>query len=192
MSHRLLARLKQYYPQALALGGEDLWRPLATAFRLQWPSLPTVQKAQPATRKAFYYRHGSRRAKRRAERLALVAQAVAVTDETAGIGSFVLRGQRVCRQRQLGPRRGAEFDQPMAAAYAAHPDRELFASRPGAGPGFQPRLLASPGSPRERFPSAASLQHYTGIAPVPKRSGGRCYIHRRYGGPKFHRQSFHE
>ncbi len=192
LSHRLIALLKQYYPQALALCGEDLWRPLATAFLLKWPSLQTVQKAKPATLKAFYYRHGSRSAKRRAERLALVAQAVAVTDETAVIGSFVLRVQLVCRQLQLVPRSVAEFDQQIAAAYAAHPDRELFASLPGAGPVFQPRLLAGPGSQRERLPSAASLQHYTGIAPVTKRSGGSCYIHRRYCCPKFHRQSFHE
>ena len=55
-----------------------------------------------------------------------------------------------------------------------------------------PRLLASLGSQRERFGTAADLQHYTGIAPVTKRSGGSCYIHRRYLCPKFHKQSFHE
>jgi len=30
------------------------------------------------------------------------------------------------------------------------------------------------------------------VAPVTKRSGGSCHIHRRYCCPKFHRQSFHE
>ena len=65
-------------------------------------------------------------------------------------------------------------------------------SLPGAGPVLGPRLLASMGSQRERFGAASQLQHYTGIAPVTKRSGGSCYIHRRYLCPKFHRQSFHE
>lgn len=55
-----------------------------------------------------------------------------------------------------------------------------------------PRLLASLGSERERFENAASVQCYTGVAPVTKRSGGSCHIHRRYCCPKFHRQSFHE
>ena len=192
LSNRLIALLKQYFPQALTLCGEDLWRPLATAFLLQWPSLQAVQQAKPATVKQFYYFHGSRSAKLLAERLALVGKAVPVTDETAVIGSFVLRVQLVCRQLQLVQRSVAEFDRQIAAAYAAHPDREIFASLPGPGPVFQPRLLASLGSQRERFPSAASLQHYTGIAPVTKRSGGSCYIHRRYLCPKFHRQSFHE
>jgi len=54
LSNRLNALLKQYYPQALTLCGEDLWRPLATTFLRKWPSLQTVQKAQPATLKTFY------------------------------------------------------------------------------------------------------------------------------------------
>jgi hypothetical protein len=55
-----------------------------------------------------------------------------------------------------------------------------------------PRLLCSLGSQRERFEQAANLQHYTGVAPVTKQSGGTCHVHRRYLCPKFHRQSFHE
>lgn len=192
LSNRLIALLKQYFPQALTLCGEDLWRPLATAFLLKWPSLGAVQKARPATLKAFYYLHGSRSQKLITERLALIAKAVPVTDETAVIESFVLRVQLVCRQLQLVQKTVHQFDEQIAAAYAAHPDREIFASLPGAGPVFQPRLLASLGSQRERFTSAASLQCYTGVAPVTKRSGGSCHIHRRYLCPKFHRQSFHE
>jgi hypothetical protein len=193
LSNRLIALLKQYYPQALTLCGEDLWRPLATAFLLKWPSLLAVQKAKPAALKQFYHLHGSRSARLQTERLALVAKAVAVTDETAVIGSFVLRVQLVCRQLQLVQRTVTEFDRQIAAAYAAHPDRAIFASLPGAGPVLGPRLLASLGANRERFSqSAAQLQRYTGVAPVTKRSGGSCYIHRRYCCPKFHRQSFHE
>ena len=60
--NRLIALLKQYFPQALTLCGDDLWRPLATAFLLKWPSLGAVQQARPATVKAFYYLHGSRSA----------------------------------------------------------------------------------------------------------------------------------
>jgi transposase len=63
LTNRLIALLKQYYPQALVLCGEDLWRPLATAFLLKWPSLSAVQKAKPATLKTFYYLHGSRSTK---------------------------------------------------------------------------------------------------------------------------------
>ena len=192
LTNRLIALLKQYFPQALRLCGEELWRPLATAFLLKWPSLQAVQKAKPATLTQFYYLHGSRSAELLAQRLALMEKAVPVTDEGAVIESFVLRVQLICRQLQLLQRTVGQFVQQIAAAYTAHPDREIFASLPGAGPVFQPRLLASLGSQRERFASAASLQQYTGVAPVTKRSGGSCHIHRRYLCPKFHRQSFHE
>jgi transposase len=192
LTNRLMALLKSYFPQALVLCGEDLWRPLATAFLLKWPSLQTVQKAKPATLKQLYYLHGSRSARLLEQRLALVQKAVPVTDEMARIKSFTLRVQLVCRQLQLVQQGVTEFDRQMAAAYAAHPDRMIFASLPGAGPVLGPRLLASMGSQRERFTAATKLQHYTGIAPVTKRSGGSCYIHRRYLCPKFHKQTFHE
>ena len=192
LTNRLQALLKQYFPQALELCGEDLWRPMATSFLLKWPSLGSVKRAKVATLKSFYYLQGSRSQKLIQERLALIERAVAVTDESAVIQSFVLRVQLLCRELQVVQRTISHFEQQIAQAYGAHPDREIFASLPGAGPVLGPRLLASLGSQRERFSAASQLQHYTGIAPVTKRSGGSCYIHRRYLCPKFHRQSFHE
>ena len=193
LTNRLQALLKQYYPQALHLCGEDLWRPLATAFLLKWSGLQAVQKARPATLKQFYYRHGSRSQTLIEERLALIAKAVPVTGETAVIDTFVLRVQLICRQLQQLHRTLQEFDAQLAAAYAAHPDRAIFSSLPGAGPVLGPRLLATTGANRERFAdNAAQLQCYTGVAPVTKQSGGSCRIHRRYCCPKFHRQSYHE
>lgn len=49
LSNRLRSLLKQYFPQALYLCGEELWRPLATAFLLKWLTLQAVQKVRPAT-----------------------------------------------------------------------------------------------------------------------------------------------
>jgi len=192
LSNRLIALLKQYFPQALVLCGQDLWRPLATRFLLKWSSLQAVQKAKPASLKQFYYLNGSRSAKLLEQRLALIEKAVPVTDERALIESFALRVQLICRQLQLVQQTITHYAKQIASTYAVHPDHEIFASLPGAGPVLGPRLLASMGSRRERFGAAADLQHYTGIAPVTKRSGGSCYIHRRYLCPKFHRQSFHE
>lgn len=192
LTNRLQGLLKQYFPQALVLCGDDLWRPLATAFLLKWPSLQTAQKAKPANLTQFYHLNGSRSAKLLQERLALVEKGVPVTDEKALIDSFALRVQLICRQLQLVVRTVKEYDTQIAQAFAQHPDREIFASFPGAGPTLGPRLLASMGSDRERFASASNLQCYTGTAPVTKQSGGSRYIHRRYLCPKYHRQSFHE
>jgi transposase len=192
LTNRLQALLKAYFPQALLLCGEELWRPLATRFLLKWPTLQAVQKAKPGTVTQFYHVNGSRSAKLLEQRLALIQKAVPVTDETGVLESHVLRVQLICRELQLVVQTVKEYDARIAAAFAQHPDQEIFRSLPGAGPVLAPRLLATMGSDRERFESAANLQRYTGIAPVTKQSGGSCYVHRRYLCAKYHRQSFHE
>ncbi len=192
LTNRLQALLKAYFPQALELCGEDLWRPLATAFLLKWPTLLAVQKARPATLKQFYYLNGSRSQKLIEQRLKLIEQAVPVSDEPALNLSFAMRVQLVCRQLQQVVRTIKQYDEQIAQTFAQHPDRQIFTSLPGAGPVLAPRLLAAIGSERERFESAANLQRYTGVAPVTKQSGKMRYVHRRYLCPLFERQSFHE
>jgi transposase len=192
LTNRLQGLLKQYYPQALHLCGDELWRPLATAFLLKWPSLQAVKKAKPTSIKTFYHLQGSRSKTLIDQRLEIIDKAVPVTDQSAVIGSFVLRIQLICRELQTVQRTVHTFDQQIAQAYHQHEDRVVFESLPGAGPTLGPRLLATMGSQRDRFDAASCLQHYTGIAPVTKKSGGSCYIHRRYLCSKFHKQSFHE
>jgi transposase len=185
LSNRLKALLKQYFPQALELCGEDLWRPLATAFLLKWPTLQSLQKAKPEAIKTFYYLHGSRSQKLITERLQQIGKAVPLTDEAAVLESHTLRVQLICRQLQLLHNTIAEFEEKIAAAFKAHEDHDLFASLPGAGPVLAPRLLASMGSERERFPHPRHLQRFSGIAPVTKQSGTSRYVHRRYRCPVF-------
>jgi transposase len=192
LTNRLQALLKQYFPQALELCGEELWRPLATAFLLKWPTLFSVQKAQPATVKKFYYLHGSRSQPLIEQRLEKIPCAVALTDEAAVLETHALRVQLICRQLQVLQRTLAQFEQRLAAVFRTHPDREIFQHLPGAGPVLAPRLLASMGSERERYEDAANLSSFSGIAPVTKQSGGKHHVHRRYRCPVFMKQSFHE
>lgn len=192
LTNRLQALLKQYFPQALALCGEELWRPLATAFLLKWSTLQALQKSQPATVKKFYYLHGSRSQQLIEQRLEKIASAIALTDEAAVLESHALRVQLICRQLQDLHRTLGQFDERLAEVFRAHPDREIFESLPGAGPVLAPRLLASVGSERERYENAASLSSFSGIAPVTKQSGGKHHVHRRYRCPVFLKQTFHE
>jgi len=192
LTNRLQALLKAYFPQSLELCGEELWRPLATAFLLKWPTLLAVQQAKGADLKEFYYLNGSRSQKLIEQRLKLVEQAVPVSHEPALNLSFSLRVKLICRQLQDVVTTVKEYEKQIAQCFQQHPDREIFASLPGAGPVLAPRLLAAMGAERERFDSAVSLQRYAGIAPVTKQSGKMCYVHRRYLCPKFERQSFQE
>ena len=192
LTNRLQALLKQYYPQALELCGDELWRPLATAFLLKWPSLQALRRARLATLQQFYYRHGSRSRGLVQRRLELIARAVALTEDEALVASYALRVQLVSHQLQLLTPAIKRYDQQIAGVYAQHPDRAVFAALPGAGPVLGPRLLAALGSQRERFGHASQLQRHSGVAPVTKQSGGHCRVQRRYLCAKFLRQSFHE
>lgn len=192
LTNRLQALLKSYFPQALELCGDDLWRPLATDFLLKWPTLAAVRKAKEQTVRQFYYLHGSRSEKRLSQRLGLLAQAIALTEQAAVIESYALRVKLVARQLAALGRVLKEYDQRIATAFLEHPDQAIFASFPGAGPVLATRLLTAIGSRRERFQSANALQSFSAIAPVTKQSGGKCQIQRRYACAKFLRQSFHE
>jgi len=192
LSNQLKALLKQYFPQALELCGPELWRPLATDFLLKWPSLQTVQRARPQTLKQFYYLHRAYRQQLLQRRLALIAQAVPLTDEPALVESFILRIQLICHQLRRVVRAIEQYDRQIASAFAVHEDHALFDSLPGAGPVLAPRLLATLGAQRERFNNHHELQQCSGIAPVTKQSGGKRHVHRRYLCSKFQRQGWHE
>lgn len=192
LTNRLQAMLKQYFPQALDLCGEDLWRPLATAFLLKWPTLQKLQKARKQSVRQFYYLNGSRSQKLIQQRLQMIATAVPLTHEAAILNSHTLRVELICRQLQLLQKTLDQFEEQIAQGFAQHPDRDIFQSFPGAGPVLAPRLCASLGSQRQRYAHASRLSCFSGIAPVTKQSGGKRHIHRRYRCPVFSKQTFHE
>jgi transposase len=192
LTNQLQDLLKHYFPQALRLCGEELWRPLATEFLRRWPSLPEAQKARPATIKAFYHLHGSRSPQLLEARLALLQNGVPLTEEAGLVETFALRVHLICGQLKLIRETVASYDEQIREVFAQHPDHGIFASFPGAGPVLAPRLLTAIGADRDRYQHAREIQRFTGIAPVTKQSGTKLHVHRRYRCPIFQRQSFHE
>lgn len=192
LTNCLQGLLKQYFPQALELCGDELWRPLATAFLLKWPSLQRVQKARPETVTQFYFANGSRSATAIQKRLDLIANGIPLTDDLHLYEPLMHRVKLICQQLQILTKSLKSMDQQIADCFKNHPDHRIFRSLLGAGPVLAPRLLATLGAERNRFNKASDLQSFTGIAPVTKQSGGKCHVHRRYICPKFSRQTFHE
>jgi transposase len=84
------------------------------------------------------------------------------------------------------------YEQSIDRLFKSHPDAFIFDSLPGAGPTYAPRLLAAFGSDRERYESTESIQKYSGVAPVLRRSGNSSWVHWRYSCPVFIRQSMVE
>jgi transposase len=125
-------------------------------------------------------------------RLEQIEQGVVLTEDTGIVEPFQLLVKALVAQLQVLLPSIATFDTQIEALFDAHPDAELFATLPGAGPQLAPRLLAAFGEERDRFRSAQDLLRYSGIAPVKESSGQKSWVHWRWSCPKFLRQTFVE
>jgi transposase len=191
-ANQLISVLKDYFPQALTLAGDDLTKPLALAFLRRFPDLSAVKKARPGTLSAFYRAHNVRSEERIAERLALAARAKPLIHDCALIAPALLEVALLVDLLEVHARHIGNMDTRIAVIFAAHPRAALFAALPGAGPALAPRLLVAFGDNLERYPDAQSLQKYAGLAPVREKSGRQIWTHWRWAAPKFPRQSFVE
>jgi transposase len=192
LSNALTSLLKSYYPQAIELVGKNVRSPLALDFLSRWPDLTSLKKAKPATLQNFYQAHNVRRPETIAARLQLTASATPLTTSRAQQEVSVLELQTLVAELRVLQKHIDRIEDALAEAFTSHPDAFLFRNLPGAGAALAPRLLAAFGSDRSRYPDAASLQEYSGVAPVTEKSGSRKWVHWRLGAPGFLRQSFVE
>lgn len=190
--NELTATLKSYLPQALTLAGEDLTSAMATDFLKKWNRLDIIKKLKPTVLRAFYYRHNSRSQELLQARLALIAQAVPLTEDEAIVGALSLAVEQLAVALASLRAIITRYDAEIARAFSAHPDAFIFQSVDGAGSVLAPRLLVAFGSDRQRFADPEALPRYSGTAPVTERSGKQKWVHRRWARPKFLHQSWVE
>ena len=188
---QLTATLKEYFPQVIGWLEADLGAPFACEFLLRWPTLPALQRARLKTLRQFYAAH-HRRTAGLEPRLEEIAQAMPLTHDPAIVEPCVQLVQALARQLQTLAPSLEQIERDIAARFTAHADAALFRSLPGSGAALAPRLLVAFGTDRARFPHAADVQQYAGIAPVVERSGRSEWVHWRWAAPTFVRQTFHE
>ena len=164
-SNQLKALLKTYFPQALELCGDDLTTPMACALLQKWPSLQQLKKSRAETIRRFYYAQNARRGDVIEKRLALIAQAVALTNDPALIESSIITVQALTLGLRAAHTAISCYDREIARTFAQHPDASLFAALPGSGTAYSARLLAAFGSRRELFESAEAMLNFSGVAP---------------------------
>lgn len=192
LTNQLTSALKVYFPQALALLGEQLDTRMAADFLRRWPTLAAAQKALPATRRKFFYGHNSRSAALLAEREALLQSAQPLTTDPALLNAYPLLVQSLAAALGTLVAAVAEYDRQIARLFARHALAPVFTGLPGAGPVLAPRLLVACGSQPDRFADADALACYAGTAPVTVRSGKSCQVRWRLARPQFTHQSFVE
>lgn len=192
LDHSLCARLKEYYPQALALIGDHAYSPLACAWLRRWPRFEAVAAARPDTVRRFYHAHHVRGDALIGERLALIAASRPLTTDAAVVEASIRWVQALLPQIQALNQAIHAYDQRISQLFAAHSDALIFAGAPGAGRQLAPRLLTVFGTDRTRYTCADEVATYTGVAPVIARSGKQCWVHWRWSCPTFLRQSLVE
>lgn len=190
-TNRLTNLLKQYFPQVLNWF-DDVGSAIAVAFLQRWPTLPQLQQQDDETLRCFFHQHGSRSKPRIDSRLKEIREAPSPIEDPAIVEPTVLMVEALLLLITASREGVAKLQQACEKVFAAHPDAEIFASFPGAGPVLAPRLLVAFGSCRNRWSRVEDFQPYTGIPPVTVRSGNSQWIHFRWACPKFLRQTFHE
>ncbi|MBB5350663.1 transposase [Haloferula luteola] len=192
LSNRLRQALKDTFPQALELIGQEIYTPLATDFLKRWSSLADLQRARLATVRKFYYAHQVRRKDVVERRIRKIGEMVPPTTDDAVLDPARLLIVALCRQLAAVQDSIKSFDKEIVEAFAKHPDAPIFRSLPGAGEGLAPRLAAAFGSDRSRFESASAIQRASGIAPVKITSGKMSRTCRRISRSLFLHQTFFE
>ena len=188
----LRSKLKEYFPQALQLVGDDLTTEMCCAFLGKWPRFEAVAKARPEVLRKFYYQHNARNESKIDERLKMIASSRPLTSDRAVVESAIRWVRALIPQIRALNRAIEDYDQSIRQLFKDHPDAPIFSSLPGAGRQLAPRLLSTFGTDRERFKSAVDAATLNGVAPVIARSGNQTWVHWRWHCPKFMRQSLVE
>jgi transposase len=188
--NQLTGQLKLFYPQVLEWF-KEVDSPLACHWLNKWPTLEQAQNQKPAKVRAFLQAH--RYSSENTEKLlASLPQSIPATKDQAVIAAGLLIVKQLRGQLEGLRDMVKEYDKHIKLLSDAHPDQAIFASFPSAGEVMVPRLIAAWGTQRERYETAASMQSFSGIAPVVERSGKQEWVHWRWACPKFLRQTFHE
>lgn len=189
-TNRITSLLKMYFPQALDWAGE-LGTALSCDFLQNWPTLEAIQQTDLSNLRTFYRQHHCRKTHIE-QRLSEISSAHSLTDDHAVVQALSLAVEAETVQLRPLIQRIAHFDRLIAEQFALHPDHHLFESFPGAGPVYAPRLLTALGEDRSRWACSTDLLSHSGIAPVTRKSGNTCSVHRRLACSNFIRQTFQE
>ena len=174
LANRLRAVLLRYYPAALEVFSQ-LTLPITLEFIRAYPTPQAATALKLADFEAFArqqrYSHPRRLpgcfARLQSPQLQANAETILVYQDEAEQLATLLLGMIRTKQASLGQ---------LRALFQRHPDHDIFASLPGAGPFLAPALLVKFGDDRRRFPTRASVQALAGTCPVSDFSGKRRVV----------------
>jgi len=192
LRQQLIALLKSYFPVILELFGKESQLPVLLNMVGRWSDPRKLRRADRRLIRRVLSEHSIRNKEQQEKITDRIRSAQLLCDDEALITPSAMSAKLLAGQIQQSRKTVKEFDAKIAEVMKQHPDAHLFTSLRGAGAALAPRLLCAFGSQRDRWANADSLAAFSGIAPVTRRSGKQCQVHRRFACPKYLRQTFHE
>ena len=168
--NQLQAALLEYYPMALA-AFDDWTAPFTWAFVKEFPTPAALLAAKKRRWEKFLHTHRLWRPETAPGRLELFARANALPASPAVTRAKSLLATSLVAVLQALERQLDEYRRQISAAFAQHPDHDIFGSLPGAGEKLAPRLLSEVGAVRAVYPDADALSCQAGVSPVTYQSG---------------------
>jgi transposase len=180
-SNTLRSTLREFYPAALEVFGDDLTGRDALAVLAAAPSPEQGRRLTPARIAALLRKAGRQRGvdQRAAEILAtlrseqLTARPGVVPAYAASVSALVAVITEMVHQT------GVLEDQ-VRQGFGQHPDVEIYLSQPGMGLVLGARVLAEFGDDPDRYADARSRKNYSGMAPITKTSGTKRVVLARF------------
>lgn len=190
--NQLTAHLKQYYPLALKIAGDEIHSKIACNFLLRFPALQDIQAASDKTIVDFYKEHNCHRKDIINKRIKLIHAAQPLTTDKVIIETSAMTTNLYTRLLLIHNEAVSEHDKKISVRLSKHPDGHIFKSFPGAGDVLAPRILSIFGTDRDKFAHSDDVQKNTGVAPIIRQSGQMKTTSFRYACPKYDRQSLIE
>lgn len=192
LANQLKATLKLYNPLALELLQQDTTTTLAANFVLKFPTLNTLQQTPLDRVRKFFVGQGCRLTEGLQQRLATIAEAVAVSDQPHWNNPNSFMACALAEQLKVVAARVKTIEEHIRVQVDQHPNKELAQSLPGAAEVLEPRLMAVLGTRTDACASAEQLAVRDGVAPRRVQSGNTSKITRRLAKPQFEHQTWIE
>ena len=184
-TNRLRSLLREYYPAALVMAGDDLAGRDAIAVLTAAPTPTqgralTVKRIEQLLRKAGRQRNIPITAKRIHD--ALQTEQLPPRDgleHAYGASALALAHVIAVMTTQI-----SELQGEVEAVFRCHPDAEILTSLPGMGTILGARVLGEFGDDPHRFVDARARKNYSGMSPITRTSGMKRVVLARYARNK--------
>ena len=178
LTNTVISTLKTYYPMFLEFFEHPTCK-TALAFLHAYPTYEAARQLSEAELTQFFKAHGYS-APTHIHRIYDTLQPPQIPIDPVIVRTKSRKALAVVAQLQALVETTTAYEQEMWRLVDTHPDKEVFASLPGAGKRLTPELLGLFGDNRDRFQVYQEVQQYAGSAPVTVRSGKYVSVRFRY------------